>query len=267
MGRFTLQWFELNRETGKDPCLKIPVANIYAPVIDRAFPSLGHIGWRAGSHGASYTYIKRITPETNDKLVEFLDLLKQTLALTITRHLEPYFQTELDEIYALAYNFQQEVQPLAYTEIGSLEHRAKENQDSAAIDDLALRLGEVIRRHPTLLRADIIVAMPPRPVSSFHLPVELVNRIGRILGCGIGLKLAKANHEKLRGLALEQKVKTLDGIFELGESITGKTVLIVDDLYQSGVTAWSLAKFLKTNGAREVYALACVKSWGDTDNL
>ena len=41
----------------------------------------------------------------------------------------------------------------------------------------------------------------------------------------------------------------------------------IDDLYQSGVTAWSLAKFLKTNGARGVYALACVKSWSDTDNL
>jgi hypothetical protein len=161
MSRVTLQWFELNKETGKDLCLKIPIADIYGPAIDRAFPSLGHIGWRPGTHGASYTYIKHITPETNDQLVDFLELLQQILALTITRHLEPHFHSELDEIYALSYNFQQNVQPLTYTEVGNLEHQAKENQDSEAIENLAVRMSEVIRRHPTLLRADVIVAMPP----------------------------------------------------------------------------------------------------------
>lgn len=267
MSRVTLQWFELNKETGKDLCLKIPIAEIYGPVIDRAFPALGHIDWRPGTRGASYTYIKRITPETNDQLVDFLKLLQQTLALTITHHLEPHFHSELDEIYALGYNFQQDVYPLTYTEVGNLEHRAKENQDSAAIANLAVRMSEVIRRHPTLSRADVIVAIPPRPASSFHLPVELVTRIGEILRRGTGLDLVKTDHTKLRGLSLAQKLKTLDGVFSLGESITGKTVLIIDDLYQSGITAWSLAKFLKSNGAREVYALACVKSWSDTDNL
>ena len=267
MSRVTLQWFELNKEAGKDPCLKIPIADIYGPVIDRAFPSLGHIGWRPGTHGASYTYIKRITPETTDQLVDLLGLLQQILALTITRHLEPHFHSELDELYALDFNFKQDVQPLTYTEVGTLEHRAKENQDSEAIESLAVLMSGVIRRHPTFSRADVIVAVPPRPGSSFHLPVELVKRIGEILGRGTGLDLAKTNHAKLRGLSLDQKLTTLDGIFQLNESIPGKTVLIIDDLYQSGVTAWSLAKFLKINGAREVYALACVKSWSDTDNL
>lgn len=267
MSRVTLQWYELNKETGQDPCLKIPIADIYGPVIDRAFPSLEHIGWRPGTHGTAYTYIKHITPETNDQLVDLLALLHATLALTITRHLEPYFHSELDEIYALDINFQQDVQPLTYTEVGNLEHRAKASRDSEAIKSLAFRLSEVIRRHPTLSRADCMAAMPPRPSSSFHLPVELVTRIGAILGRGTGMDLAKTDHPKLRGLALEQKLNALAGVFRLGGSITGKTILIIDDLYQSGVTAWSLAKFLKTNGAREVYALVCVKSWRDTDNL
>jgi predicted amidophosphoribosyltransferase len=267
MSRVTLQWFELNEEAGKDPCLRIPIGDIYGPVIDRAFPSLGHIGWRPGTNGAAYTYIKRITSEINGQLVDFLGLLREILALTITRHLAPHFHSELDELYALDFNFKQDVQPLTYTEVGTLEHRAKENQDSEAIESLAARMSEVIRRHPSFSRADVIVAVPPRPGNSFHLPVELVKRIGETLGRGTGLYLAKTNHSKLRGLALEEKLKTLDGIFQLNESITGKTVLIIDDLYQSGVTAWSLAKFLKTNGAREVYAFACVKSWIDTDNL
>lgn len=66
---------------------------------------------------------------------------------------------------------------------------------------------------------------------------------------------------------MAQKLSTLANVFTLNEPVQGKSVLIIDDLYQSGVTAWSLAKFLKSQGAREVYALACVKSWRDTDNV
>jgi len=94
-----------------------------------------------------------------------------------------------------------------------------------------------------------------------------VNGIGTTLGRTVGLKLTKAEHPKLRSLPMEQKTSTLAGVFDLGESVQGKTVLLIDDLYQSGVTAWSLAKFLKSQGARQVYALACVKSWRDTDNV
>jgi predicted amidophosphoribosyltransferase len=82
-----------------------------------------------------------------------------------------------------------------------------------------------------------------------------------------GLKLSKIEHEKLKTLAVKDKVKSLNNAFTLKQSVKGKTVLLIDDLYQSGVTLWSLAKFLKQNGAREVYGLACVKSWSDTDNV
>jgi len=65
---------------------------------------------------------------------------------------------------------------------------------------------------------------------------------------------------------MEQKLSALAEAFSLGDTVDGKSVLIVDDLYQSGVSAWSLARFLKSRGARRVYGLACVKSWRDTDN-
>ena len=44
-------------------------------------------------------------------------------------------------------------------------------------------------------------------------------------------------------------------------------MLLVDDLYQSGTTMWTLARFLKDNGAKSVYGLACVKSWRDSNNI
>jgi predicted amidophosphoribosyltransferase len=148
-----------------------------------------------------------------------------------------------------------------------LEHHAKEAQNAQAVTELSRRLAAAIPRHPTLARADAIAAMPARPSSTFHLPVQLVRQIGTEIGRPVGLNLTKAEHPKLRTLPIEQKLAALAGVFSLGESVRGKSVLIVDDLYQSGVTAWSLAKFLKAQGAREVYAPACVKSWRDTDNV
>ncbi|MDR1492454.1 MAG: hypothetical protein LBT05_07020 [Planctomycetaceae bacterium] len=51
------------------------------------------------------------------------------------------------------------------------------------------------------------------------------------------------------------------------EDITGKTVCIIDDLYQSGVSMWSYAKFLKERGAKYVFGISCVKTLKDTDNI
>lgn len=266
MSRVTLQWFNLSQKPDQDLCLKIPICEAYSAIIDRAFPDIDHIGWREGTKGTCYTFIKYISDNEHEQLNNFLELMQRVLCLTITEHLAPHFSTELDEAYALDFNFKHNTYPLAYTDVGSLEHYAKEEQNRNAINELATRLAEVITNHPTLARADVIAAMPPRPSKIFHLPVELVNEIGSILGRGVGLKLAKDEHPKLRGLAMADKLVTLNGVFHLDESVEGRTVLFIDDLYQSGMTAWSLAKFLKENGAREVYALACVKSWRDTDN-
>jgi len=267
MSRLTLQWFNLTKQEGQDLCLKIPICDVYSGIIDRAFPAINHIGWRESTHGTCYTYIKHISPEDQEHLNEFLQLLQKIRCLTLTTHLAPHFQRELDEAYALDFNFLPNVFPLAYTDAGTFERIANENQNPQAIAELVRRLAEVIQRHPTLARSDILSAMPPRPSKTFHLPVELVNGIAATLGRPVGLKLIKAEHPKLRALPIEQKLTTLAGAFTLAEPVTGKSVLVVDDLYQSGVTTWSLAKFLRSQGARHVYALACVKSWSDTDNV
>jgi len=267
MSRLTLQWFNLTKPEGQDMCLKIPVCDVYSDIIDRAVPMIVHIGWRQSTHGTCYTYIKHITPEEQERLNDFLEFLQNVQCLTLTEHLGLHFQQELDEAFALDFNFQQGLLPLTRTEIGNLEHFAKEQRDPQATDELARRITDVIRSHPTLIRADVIAAMPPRPSSAFHLPVQLLNQIGTTLGRPVGLKLTKAEHPKLRSLPLDQKLSTLVNAFILEEPVKGKSVLVIDDLYQSGATTWSLAKHLKSQGAREVYALACVKSWGDTDNV
>lgn len=267
MSRLKLNWFNLTQKTGQDLCLKIPICDVYSVIIDKAFPHLNHIGWKKDTIGTCYTYMRTITDGEQESLDSFLQLLQQIVCLTITDHLKPYFENELEEVYALDFNFKQGIQPLEYTLIGEIEHQAKESQSQTAIDQLADLLSKAIREHPSLAAVDIITAVPPRPSKAFHLPLKLVEEIGKILNRPVGLKISKKEHPKLKNLTVEDKIKTLQGAFSLHESIEGKSILMIDDLYQSGVTLWSLAKFLKDNGAREVYGLACVKSWSDTDNI
>jgi len=267
MSRVKLQFYNLDQKPGQDLCLKIPICDVYSGIIDRAVPAIQHIGWRHGTKGTCYTYIRSITEQDRRALETLLDLLKNIVCLTITEHLEPHFADQLDEAYAIDFNFKQEETPLEYTTAGKAEHAAKEEQDMQATKALANCLAKIIEQHPTLQRADIIAAVPPRPSKKFHLPVALVAGIGAALKRGTGLNLTKIEHNKLKALAIEDKVKTLSGAFTLHESVKGKTILLIDDLYQSGVTLWSLAKFLKERGAKAVYGLACVKSWSDTDNV
>jgi predicted amidophosphoribosyltransferase len=267
MSRLKLQWYNLEEAEGKDPVLKIPICDIYSGIIDRAFPELDHIGWREGGKGTCYTYLKNVSQSELENLRKFLELLKQILCLTITDHLQPPFTNELTEAYAIDYTFKQEVTPLEYTNAGRVEHAAKTNQDARSIDALADVFADIINSHPTLLRSDIIASVPARPSSAFHLPARLVEALAPKLGRAVGLDITKIEHPKLKTLSMDKKILALEKAFTLRGSVRDKTVVIIDDLFQSGATLWSLARFLKQNGAADVFGLACVKSWSDTDNV
>ena len=78
---------------------------------------------------------------------------------------------------------------------------------------------------------------------------------------------------KMKQLNIEEKIATWKSIYATHnavnidrENIRGKNVIVIDDLYQSGVTMWSYAELLKNIGASRVYGLSCVKSMKDTDN-
>ena len=131
MSRLRLSWFNLTQKEGQDLCLKVPICDVYSIIIDRALPSIHHIGWRQGTEGTCYTFIKNITDNERERLNDLLSALQQVLCLTITEHLEPHFTNELDEAYALDFNFQHNVEPLTYTPAGNLEHHAKEFQNTA----------------------------------------------------------------------------------------------------------------------------------------
>jgi orotate phosphoribosyltransferase-like protein len=67
---------------------------------------------------------------------------------------------------------------------------------------------------------------------------------------------------------LEQKVEALVGSVSVDATkVADKTIVVVDDLYQSGLTINYIAEELRQVGAKEVFGLAAVKTLRNDDNL
>lgn len=91
--------------------------------------------------------------------------------------------------------------------------------------------------------------------------------------------------QETKKLSIEDKLKSWTNVYKPGNICTevystlhypdtleknlleGKNYLIIDDLYQSGTSVWTYAKFLKhVCGAQKVFAITAVKALGDNDN-
>ena len=75
----------------------------------------------------------------------------------------------------------------------------------------------------------------------------------------------------MKQLSIKEKIETWDKIYynngvEVDSSVKGKKIIVIDDLYQSGITMWEYARFLKSLGASLVFGMVCVKSLKDSDN-
>jgi len=265
MSRYRLGWYELKKSESGDWLVKFPLGDVYSKIIDQAFPKLNHIGWRSSTKSNSYTYIKETNAIEIKQLEKFLDLLKERIVLRLNKNLDCYFKDELDQCFALDYNWEV---PDTYTGVGELEYEAKYKKDIESIERLAEILAFFSSEHPNFKEANFITAVPGNPGKSFHLPDFLVKKMGEYMMRDVGLDLRKVKTTpQLKNLSFKDKVEALKDSFSLGENVKNQTVLLIDDLYQSGTTMWTLAKFLKENGAIRVYGLACVKSWRDSDNI
>ncbi len=72
----------------------------------------------------------------------------------------------------------------------------------------------------------------------------------------------------LKDVSIDQKWEKLEESgFVVNINLTGKKVLLLDDLYQSGITMQYVAMKLQEAGAEYIFGLSMVKSLNDTDNM
>ncbi len=252
----------------KDWSLVLP----FCETLKNAFTScpVEHIGLRASKEGGRcYTFFSdaKENKSTLKEVRKWLEAVGQFVALRDCLALS--FVLDYDRTDGNPNNPQ--------TTVGALRTRAKP-YDAKPTDDTYKAADKLVSSCVAFIRtlscygsADAVVAMPPsRPDKPFDLPTYLAGGVAQALGladCSEAVSTLKAR-PPLKDTALAAKLEALAGSVRVKPgSIKGKTVLLIDDLYQSGVSMNYVGMLLLEGGAKKVFGLACEKTCRNDDNL
>lgn len=161
-----------------------------------------------------------------------------------------------------------------YTTIGALENNGKNNRDQNAINQLADTVSQVIQYLPFYKDADLICSVPPRPDKDFDLPSSVTNLVSGKVGKQdvTGGFVFNGQKSSVKAATFDEKWNVWEGAqvsFQNSPAfnVNDKTIILIDDKYQSGITIQYIAMKLQQAGAHEVYGLSFVKTLRDTDNV
>lgn len=155
------------------------------------------------------------------------------------------------------------------TEIGELEYRAKYWSVQESIHRLANICIDTINSLPFYKDVDIFCAVPPSDNVTINLPCKIINCISQSYEIEDITHNLKWEYPKasLKSLSKDDKWTALkEANLQVNVELNGKVIILIDDLYQSGLTIQYVAKKLIEAGAAQVFGVCLVKSRRDTDN-
>jgi hypothetical protein len=163
------------------------------------------------------------------------------------------------------------------TEIGALRAQAKPYGGSEATKQTKEAADQLVERCVTFLNAmgcyssaDCIVAMPPSdPSKAFNLPRYLAKRIAEKWGReDLSEHVTGKARNSIKEVPLAEKLDTLLGTIAVADGVfQDRKVLLLDDLYQSGVSMNYCGLLLLKAGAKKIFGLACEKTCRNDDNV
>ncbi len=161
-----------------------------------------------------------------------------------------------------------------HTPIGRLEHDAKSDKNTDSMNKLTDIASKVIQELSYYKDADLICSVPQSPEKDFDMPSKVTSLVSG--------KISKQNVTSGFVFGEEKpfvKSASIDGKWDIWEAaqvsfknnltftVKDKTVILIDDKYQSGTTMQYIAMKLQQAGASKVYGLCFVKTMSDTDNV
>lgn len=240
----------------RDPCLSFRFAETHKNLM-RTAP--GDITPSDGTRGSVYAYLKgsaaelaaiRAWLDRHHGLIACRDLLTVSLAVDFDRE-----NGDPDK---------------PRTQIGELRRTAKvyDGRRTSAAQQATAKLGAelaaVIERVDAYRVAHVLVAMPPhKPNPTHHLTAELVKSVAAATRIEDGSEILTTTRERkaAKGLALEDKFTALEGTFTIdARRVRGRAILLLDDLYQSGISMNFVAMKLQAAGATHILGLAAEKT-------
>lgn len=149
------------------------------------------------------------------------------------------------------------------TDLGELLYRLKYVSDRNVIGEIVDTAEEFLRKWKP--DVDCVVSAPPSLKRMSQPVVELARELARRFGLGLcedAVRKVKETPSMKNVADWYERQKMLAEAIQVGqEGVEGKSVLLFDDLIQSGSTLGRVAEVLQKNGgAMAVYALALTRT-------
>lgn len=152
------------------------------------------------------------------------------------------------------------------TPIGEELYLLKYRDERNHVVTIAETAAEFLKTKRNEWNIDIIIPVPPSNTTRIYQPVyEIAKSIGMILGIPVDFTTLKKEKSTLQLKNIEDPIERkelLKDAFDVEFNVlSGKNVLIFDDLYRSGETLNAVCKVIRNKGkANKVYVLTITKT-------
>lgn len=148
------------------------------------------------------------------------------------------------------------------SKVGDLTYRLKYESDESALEPLVEEAAALCRHHPALAGVDALVAVIPSTAHRLDPVASVVAGLAARLGKPVLAALSRTRRtdpqKDMRSLALKRA--NVAGAFAVAADVSGKRLLVVDDLYDSGATLGEVTRILRRAGAAGVCVLTLTRT-------
>ncbi|MDA1347680.1 MAG: ComF family protein [Chloroflexi bacterium] len=148
--------------------------------------------------------------------------------------------------------------------VREMVHDLKYRNIRAAAPDLARLLADFLNTNR--VPGDVLVPVPlhrsaerRRGYNQSQLLARELAKLTRLPLVGHALRRTRYTEPQVSMDSLDQRRTNIDGAFECFDDISGRTVLLIDDVVTTGSTMSACAEALKASGAASVWGLALAR--------
>jgi predicted amidophosphoribosyltransferase len=147
------------------------------------------------------------------------------------------------------------------SEIGELLYKLKYSGDQSVVSEIADAAATLVKEwQPTV---EVIVPVPASTRRSVQPVIVLANALGQRLGVPVNDCIATTRDPSpVKNVGdLDERMRLLTGLYSVNAgAVSGKKVLLFDDLYRSGATMNEIATTLYDQGqAADIFALTITR--------
>ena len=149
----------------------------------------------------------------------------------------------------------------------NLIHDFKYKKITSLSKDFAILTINFMKKYNIGKESQIILSVPMHPRKLFKREVNHADILARTIGKGLGIAYSGSVLKKIKNtppqskLKREDRIKNLQSSFSLKNSslISGRNILLVDDLFTTGSTVNECAMLLKNSGAGRVEVITLAR--------